>query len=314
MAEKNKIPIIVMEEHKEAYYVWHIFSEMGRIGKFQNILLHVDHHEDNLGGVYNVEIDKLPKDLEFSKYLSYEEFGIANFIVPAVYERMFTKWICVLRDGYEVHTEKKYFGCRQKEVGGKRKSVLSELVSTAISDEEKKLIEENEKKGLLSDVRVVDWLAGGLGEYGDFSAPVVLDIDLDYFCWSDTLKNGVERTVEITAQAWEKFKENPYDCFRVMPDLFIRIYESGGKYYLTLLNNRLYTEEDEEMSEKILLERLDKFFAWLKKQKFVPAAIDICRSRISGYLNTDYFPLVENEVLRRLDELYGTEVLFRPEI
>ena len=314
MAEKNKIPLIVMEEHKEAYYVWHIFSAMGKINRFGNILLHVDHHPDNVGGVYNFTVNTLAAEmehnLEYSKYLSYEELGIADFILPAVFERMFTKWIFLENFGNKVHFEKKYIEHRYEAYNGTR---MDNLSFVGVADKLKKQIDEYDKRHVMCNLCGVEYFSGGLGDYGDFNSPVVLDIDLDYFCWSDSLKNARDLVFEITEDCWDRIMGDTYSPPRLMDKKYYRYFEKDDRHFVEIINPARY-ESDEKITQDILRERVDKFFAWLKNQKFVPAAIDICRSRISGYLNTDYFPLVENEVLRRLDELYGTEVLFRPEI
>lgn len=314
MLQAKKIPLIVMEEHKEAYYAWHLFADRGDIPPYDNILLHVDHHEDNIGGVYNIDMDALPKNLEYSKYLSYEEFGIANFILPAIYERMFTKMICIMNFGTDVEYQTAYYEHRCNEVEGVKKYFLDRIDSDALDEGLKREIKDGEEKHIVCNIRSASCFRGGLGDYGSFQRPVVLDIDLDYFCWSNTLKDGTRRIVEITEDAWRKIRENTYDGFRLTPILDVQLLEIDGKYYLELVKQSVFYEKDEEVTTEILKERLDKFFSYLDNQKFIPAVIDVCRSRISGYLNKDFFPWIENEVLRRLDEIYGTDIIFRPPV
>lgn len=312
MAGNNKIPLIVMEEHKEAYYIWHIFSMLHKIPEKDNILLHVDHHPDDIAGTYDFDPDRLPQELEFSKKLSYDLLGIADFIVPAVYERMFTKWIHVSEFNDVCESVRKYIGHKFKVVNGIRKDMLDFVEPFEENKELLRKIDEDYKQNILSNIRPVDYYKGGLGSYAPFTDPVVLDIDLDYFCWSNTLKDGADRILEITKDEWQKLKENTFDAFRIMPVIDFKLFERDGHYFMEFIKIPLYRENDETITLQDLQARVDKFFGWLEERKIVPAAIDICRSRMSGYLNCDFFPWIENEVLRRLDELYGTDIIFRP--
>ncbi len=310
MEKINKVPVIVMEEHKEAYYAWHLFVTMGKIDVFKNILLHVDHHDDDMGGLYAYDLGTLPGNLEVSKHLSYDIFGIANFILPAIYEGMFDKFISLINYENNYEFKKKFIGHVFTDIGGNRRDILDYVDDK--DEEVRKKLEEQTKEDIVSNIRPFDFYRGGLTDYGEFAAPVVLDIDLDYFCWSDTLKDGEKKVVEITPDAWWQIKRNTYNAFRIAPSIHAIPLERNGRYYLEFENESIFREKDEPLPMEELKARVDKFFNWLGKQKFVPAAVDICRSRFSGYLNMDYFPWIENEVLHRLDELYGTDMIFRP--
>lgn len=44
----NKIPFYIIEEHHEAFLIWHYAIIKGLINKNRNTLLHIDEHSDML--------------------------------------------------------------------------------------------------------------------------------------------------------------------------------------------------------------------------------------------------------------------------
>lgn len=306
------IPLVIMEEHKEAYYFWHWFVEKGFINERDNILLHVDHHPDDIGALFSFDPDILPQSLSYSKYLSYELLGIANFIVPAVYEGLFTTWVAVLDYGSKVKYYKGYVGHRK--VTAPDSSIHHILDTGVASLQNREHFAETKARHLISNLRGYDRYEGGLGYYTDWSsAKVVLDIDLDYFCWDDQLTSAAPERVEITFDAWKELLNNTYNPFRIMPVVRTEMEVKDGKYYLKFSKDMEIMASKTKTNKMDVEKRLDAFFAWLKSQKMQPAAIDICRSRLSSYLDTDYFPWIEEEVLKRLGELYPVQIVAHPE-
>lgn len=309
---ETAIPLVIMEEHKEAYYFWHWFLEKGFISEKGNILLHVDHHPDDIAGLFAFDPDILPQPLSYSRYLSYELLGIANFIVPAVYEGLFTTWAAVLDYGDKVEYCKGYVGHRK--VTAMDSSVHHVLDMGEAGLKERAHFAESKAGHLESNLREYDRYIGGLGYYTDWScAKVVLDIDLDYFCWDDRLTSAAPERVEITFDAWKELLDNTYNPFRIMPVVRTELEARDGKYYLKFAKDMEFMAAKTKTDKTEVEKRLDAFFAWLKSQKMKPAVIDICRSRLSSYLDTDHFPWIEEEVLKRLGELYSFKIFAKPQ-
>ena len=64
------IPTIIIDEHNEAFYIWHYFIEKKFINRTENYLLHVDHHEDMECGGYDWDFsdkNNLPENTEEAK-------------------------------------------------------------------------------------------------------------------------------------------------------------------------------------------------------------------------------------------------------
>lgn len=299
-----KIPTYIMEEHNEAFYCWNYMIACGDIPPFDNLLFHVDSHIDFDGEYYRFDLNSLPVSLEESKKLAYERMGIAEFIKPAVYQRIFTQVVFMLaseRDEIAEHNLK----ALSYENG--------KLLEQDLDERTLEYIALHEQQGVLLNIRPYSYFVGGHAFYQIVrEMPYVLDIDLDFFCCDDTLSSATEpRRVEITKEQYRKIVDNPYHFLRTDPCLFCFAYEEKGHYYLNIPGPDKSRKPEEIPKETIML-RIDKFFSYLKNNCPAPVAIDICRSRISGYLPRYAFPWVEDEVLQRLQTLYEIEIRCRP--
>jgi hypothetical protein len=152
-----------------------------------------------------------------------------------------------------------------------------------------------------ADHRFFTWREGGLA--GDFRTPqpVVLDVDLDYFCWDDSRSGMPEDRLEITEDAYRSMRDNPYHPFRLLPRIIVRPAEEGGRYYLRYSN---MPKPDPLPSEERVNKRIDAFAAWLARNEVRPRMISICRSRHSGYTPASMWRAIEKRLLERLTEKY----------
>ena len=137
-----------------------------------------------------------------------------------------------------------------------------------------------------------------------------VDVDLDYFVWDNSLSTAEPRRIEITKEQYELIQKDSFHYLRIEPKLSYRTVEENGRYYL---ESAACIPADPMPDKETILERMDNFFAWLKDKNIQPAAIDICRSRISGYLPRTVFPWIEEEFLERLGRLYAIEIKARPQ-
>ena len=280
------IPLYTIEEHHEAFYIWNSATTMGILPPFGNTLLHVDHHLDFECGAYGADLLVLFESLSDMQIFTYNSLGIADFICPAIYQSIFNEVVIVQNFS----------------------SVLSEPVEKAITQDLNGSLAIKELNPFCrvllskpqSDYRMFTYSQGGLG---DFSTPqsLVLDIDLDYFCWDDSLSGVPDKSLEITEQAYRDVTGNPYHPFRLFPKAWIRPEEKNGRFYMRYLG--LPMPESLPKSEKIL-KRIDLFVNWLDRNKIEPCLISLCRSRHSGYTPGALWAEVERNLQKRLSEVY----------
>jgi len=288
-------PVFLMDEHNDAFYSWNLFCECGYIPKENNYLLHIDHHDDKESGAYDADLTHMPRTAAEALSFTDRCLGIADFIVPAIFQGLFST----------LHT-------------------LKNVVPQSITDEQQciKLISTNRliclkyipfihaeaKKNGDKNYKFFLYRTGGMKSAGELNNAdsLVLDIDLDYFCWDDSLKSVPEKRIEITRQAYEEYCSDRNHPFRLFPRKLVFAKEDNGRYFLVYREN--YRREPSVSNERII-KRIDCLLEWLDKTKVFPKAIDICRSSYSGYLPSDKAEFVEKNFLKRLGELYSLEFI-----
>ena len=171
---------------------------------------------------------------------------------------------------------------------------------------------EERAKANLERFRTYTYREGGLHRAGRIdAASVVLDVDLDYFCWDDSLLSVPEKRVEITKEAYEDYLADRNHPLRLLPARTVKPRVVGGKYYLAFLEG---VPRDPLPSDWLISRRIDRLISCLDDQDVVPKAIDICRSSISGYLPAEKAEFVEESFMKRLGELYPLQMIELPGI
>lgn len=286
------IPIYIMEEHHEAYYYWNLFIEKGYIQKEGNYLLHVDHHDDMEGGGYVWDFTRREISLEEARELAYERLGIADFIVPAIFQGIFSDVHIVKNLVRKPLAQEEQF---IKQTGG------CELTRGKMIP----FLHASWKGKTDSPYQFFTWREGCF-EPVTVEKDVVLDIDLDYFCWDDSLKSVPPKRIEITGPAYQEFVRDPYHPFRILPKRLLQAEEEGGRYYLVYEE---HVPQNEPPTRERMAKRMDNLVGWLAECGIRPKAIDICRSRYSGYLHSSAYPWLEEELIQRLRKNMDIEIM-----
>lgn len=281
------IPVYCMEEHNEAFYYWGLAVKSGYIHEKENILFHVDHHDDLESGGYFWNFTEPFHNLEERKKFTYESLGIADFIIPALYEGTFSKIYnmkALLPKGFQAQE-------RFVRLVENNALVMGNYIPFLHASYRK---EKNEKYSFFT------YYEGSLSDTGKLEN-VVLDIDLDYFCWDDSLQTVPPKRIEITKEAYEEYQKNPYHPFRILPRRLLKAEEISGKYYLRYEEPIIYEKKAEEAK---IQKRINKFLEWLEKMEWQPKVITICRSAHSGYLPANYALFVEEQLKTGLEHIY----------
>lgn len=285
------IPLYIIEEHHEAYYAWYHAVSKGFLPDENNILVHVDHHDDFVCGNYSHDFTVPLKTLEERIHFTYGSLGIATFIVPAIYDRLFDK-ILNFKSAKTIEAEEK--------------RIVIFAKTPHILDIKKYIpfIHKRYEGNPNSKYRFVDYAELSLEKIYP-EKPWVLDIDLDYFYCDDSLSTGKRPLAEITKEEYDRYQSERYHPMKILADRVIEYSEENGKYYLSMnLTSQTGTTADENQID----ERLDAFAQWLSNIDLAPAVIDICRSRFSGYCPADKWEKIERGLLERLKKIYTLDL------
>ncbi len=281
------IPVFRMEEHSEAYAIWHIAVEEGLIPASGNVLVHVDHHDDLECGPYDHDFTQpFPNVAQAMEFLR-DGLGIADFIAPAFWEGIFDKMV----NFKSIFPSNKPPQVKAVALRGTQELILRDYIPLTDSGNE--------------NVKAVDYLQLSLNPLPPIDVPVVLDIDIDYFCWDNTLSTGTPARLEITEEAYRAFRTDPRHPCRILAKRIVYAFEKDGRYYMQI---RDPAPNPRETRDERIRQRVDKFMAWLKETELQPAVIDICRSRISGYCPSNKWEMVEGLVLEGLREIYPLQL------
>jgi len=283
------IPTFIMEEHYEAFFIWNYAIMKEQIPATRNTLLHVDDHDDmNLPRLKN-SIKEMTPDLRDVLMFTRNNLGIGDFILPAVYQGLFS-------DIYWM----------RREQSALRKDRMLNIFS-ARGEGRRLLVTENLfQAGLLNpDRKAANLYHITPGREISPTQPVILDIDLDYFFCD--YQAGETFDIQITEHEYRAFHEHPYHRIRICGG-FVRAEKRDDGYYYQY---QMGPVPDTPKFEKTEVEqRIAQLTSWLQQQNIRPVLIDICRSRFSGYTPEAHWQWIEECLLTHLQEQYPITVTY----
>ncbi len=287
------IPYWIIEEHHEAFYVWHRAIKSKIIPPRGNLLLHIDEHSDLGIPLLNVDINSLKLDLDRIQNFVYQELSIINFIYPAFYLGIFDRfyWLKQVHDR-DIKPRKLFVSSHNKD--GKTLKVTSQGKLGDWWQTDRKCIQFYPVTAQQTNLNL--------------KLPLVLDIDLDYFSCNNSLGSYFE--VEITADAYHNLKNNYYHKARLNLGNELKIVAKEDKYFLcTEITDY---EPNLKVSTTEITDRIDQLGQFLQNNQIKPAMITICRSRFSNYTPSDQWQFIEEKLLDRLDSLYSMQLINAP--
>lgn len=296
-AARNAVPLVLIEEHHEAYYVWRYAASAGWMAAKGNVLLHIDEHHDLWRPVLTRPLNSL-KNLVDVAHFTYQDLRIGSFICPAVYEGIFDSMLW-MRYGYEKEVETRLWSVWPKD------ELELEFVNKAHAPGDNLALPRTATTLRLISVGPRDRV------YPDHS--FVLDIDLDYFACNK--KPDWKLEVEITASAYDEFCANPYHILRLPSDKVLARKRNGSYFLVFNDNNTNMNDSASEQTEVASIdERADQFLRYLKELPAVPSFICVCRSVYSGYTPRKHARYVEERIIDAVSSRFPIHRLTLAEI
>ncbi len=252
-----------------------------------NTLLHVDSHSDMVLPAFRAPIPER-QDITTVRRFTYSTLDITTFILPAVHERIFNR-VVYMRSEHPASA----LGWRRLvvELGPDGYLALRTLGGS--------VFEQPDSARLLDYQRITPRAPI------DTDQPIILDIDLDFFCTNENPCPAINE-VETTQAVYEQVRSNPYHVLRLIPRLNVRVVERDDRYFITFYNTPSTRDTSQEQREAIHV-RMDAFIGSLRSSSVRPVLITLCRSYYSGYTPAAWVEYIQEMLLTRLAELYSFE-------
>lgn len=290
---KSRIPLIISEEHHEAFYIWHYAVEKGWMNPSGNRLLHIDEHDDFSIPRLSVPLADLDHDFETIKNFAFNDLNIGNFIWPSVYQGWFSHLYWMRASMRKDYPLRELFICT---VGDARTEFL-----TGMGGRKRLDIGNDDRKYL-------QYHSINLEHTFETTDDIVFGFCLDYFsCNVHPTVTGNE--VEVTEETYNAYQDNPYHYLKLTPGAAIKSEVRDGRYYLSFnkFDNVSLSRLREDKPE--IQQRIDNLINFFRSRKITPKMIHISRSAISGYTPSDQVDFIQERLVKGLEELYQLEII-----
>ncbi len=280
------IPFFKIEEHHEAFLVWHDAIKKKFLPQNGNALLHVDQHSDLATPVLRTSINELKLEREVLQSFTYNELGIGNYILPAVFTGIFNTvyWMLQLDPVSQIKPTQEFILSTYKNEG--------------------KIFMINKKNS--SDRKGIPFKRRDftVNESLRHTQPIVLDIDIDYFS-CNVYQNQLIR-LEITQDQFERFNNNKYHLMRFEYSCYSE--QVDDQYFMVFNQSEdIVIRPSAKVSKNQILQRIDDFMEWLSKNHINPNIIEVCRNTFSEYTPKDQREFIEEKLESRIATLYNLQ-------
>ena len=280
------IPFYKIEEHYEAFLVWHDAIKRKFLPQKGNALLHVDQHSDLAKPILRTSINELKLEKTALLNFTYDELGIGNYILPAVFTGIFNA----------------IYWMQQLDPASPTKPAQEFILSTYKN--KGKIFMINKKNS--SDRKGTPFIRRDftVNEPLRHTQPLVLDIDIDYFS-CNVYQNQLIR-LEITRDQFHRFNNNKYHLMRFEYSCYSE--QVDDQYFMVFNQSEdIVIRSFAKVSKTQILQRIDYFVEWLSKNHINPNIIEVCRNTFSEYTPKDQREFIEEKLESKLAPLYNLQ-------
>jgi hypothetical protein len=290
-----KTPLFIMEEHHEAFFIWHYAIHQQLMVASGNTLLHVDEHADIGAPRLFQSVDTLGMDLHAIYRFTFDELSCFEFIIPSLYLGLFKELVWIRQTAERKSDQIAIVRAPQKS------GQFFEIAAYNVFSNQPTLPPKAPTDG-----RCVRYRHQTTTDVLPAMDKVILDIDLDYFSCEDAV--NLPQKLEVSPEEYVRFQTDRYHFLRINQGSRIKMQEEDGRYFLYLKNYPEAAPTPLRVSKSAILERLDAFVAFLRDKQVKPQIIDIARSRFSGYTPHDQWQFIEQNLIERLSTLYDLDI------
>lgn len=283
--------LVVIEEHHEAFHVWHRARYAGWIAPSGNALVHIDEHSDWDFPRLTRSILSPDASRDESIVFTRDQLHIGNFIWPAIYLDTFDQVLWCKANLVKEHPNNRMFIVATDE--HRREFVTGRTPNNYVTIG-------------YGAPHFVDYQMVPLSHVPQVEKPVTVGICLDFFSgW--VYPKPVNARIEITAAEAERFLTDPYHFFRLSPGSRPALLEEDGRFLLTF-NDYGYEEWARlRVDEAEIARRVDRACELLSRAPLNIRLVTISRSRLSGYTPADQWEFIEERVIAGLSRFLDIE-------
>ncbi len=274
------VPLVIVEEHHEAFPVWERARAVGWLAPDRNSLWHVDEHSDLCPPAVRTNLRTLPADLASVRAFTYSELTVASFILASVYRGVFGEVVWTQHDKHDPAAATLHVTS-----AGRAGRVLSATRDIRAAG----AFNPDRRHCTLRRTRPGTPFAP--------AGPLALDIDLDFFSCHD---GPIPCRVEVTADEYARFRGDRYHPLRTLFGAQGTGEQVGGRFYLSADMSDPGGWGQGRVGADVIARRAADLARDVAACGATPAVVTVCRSRKSGYTANDQAELIEAAVLDAL--------------
>ena len=317
MAIGQSIPVFIVEEHNQAFYVWWWAKQRGYY-EGPATLFHFDAHPDMSIPHLDVSIYEalaLPNDVERTRMMkdfvdTYLDIG--SFIAPAICAGLVQN-IYFIPPGNIIPTQRIIWQKKEKIIGSREgtgrefiggtlnRTMIHSMIFWNVLPEDYEFIDtvtlRRDVESVLTDAVEYTYIET-TPNYLPKDKAVIVDIDLDFFSSLNSPAMRQPVTINITKEYYHKYKDSLYHPLRYVG--LRPVFQRENNHYLLVLEPFHFAVEDRINTEEVIRELADLCAHSIADTQNETKLLTISRSSKSGYTPSSQVEFIQETLLNAL--------------